>query len=111
MTINYFLSIVYLITTIAIVIEWFKKDSTRELEINLNLDPELGLYEENQVRLTKLEMKKLRTKHYLTKKEFLKMDKLNMNCSICFENVHNLRKKVIKMPKCSHIFHWKYFFI
>jgi hypothetical protein len=62
---------------------------------------------ENYFHLT--ENEKFKLKQYLmSKKDTIFIDTLRSNCSICFENfTSNYRKKLIKLPICCHIFHWK----
>ena len=59
------------------------------------------------MRLSKSEMKKLRN-YILKKKELLKIDIVGLNCSICYDKIENKNKKIIKLPNCKHIFHFKY---
>lgn len=80
--------------------------------INLNIDSERGLYLEDDQRnidhmfLNSKEIKKLRN-HVLNTKDLIKLALIGQNCSICFDSMENIKKKVIKLPKCNHLFHWK----
>jgi hypothetical protein len=80
--------------------------------INLNIDTERGLYLEDDQRnidhmfLNSKELKKLRN-HVLNKKDLLKLALIGQNCSICFDSMENIKKKVIQLPRCNHLFHWK----
>ena len=121
LTINYFLSIVYAITSIAIVIEWCKQEDlglNYENDFNDDLmDIERGFYSSDHqrslamFRLNKKDIKKLRKMFVLPKKEILKLGLIGQSCSICFESMENLKKPIVKLPKCLHIFHFKYHLI
>ena len=105
----------YIITSIAIVIEWFRNDENTErndIIINLNIDNERGIYIDESrnidcMHLNNNEIKKLRTIFILNNKDLLKLPLYGQNCSICSDSLDNVKKKVVKLPKCDHLFHWK----
>ena len=125
LSINYFLSIVYLITSIAIAIEWYKRDELYddgfnenmlvmdfERGINSNSENNSNFSDDNQrnllrFRLNKIDLKRLRKSCVISKKEIIKIRLNGHNCSICFDTLENLKKPIIKLPKCDHLFHWK----
>ncbi len=100
--------------TMAIVIEWCRSD---DLDIDIDNEDmiidliERGLYLDDinrnpiTYKLNKKDMKKLK-KFILLKKDVIKFNTHHQNCSICYEPIDNIKKKVIKVPKCFHIFHW-----
>jgi hypothetical protein len=65
------------------------------------------LEEELNNNLTKKDLKKLRKFYIIPKKEILRMDLTNYTCSICFDSVQTLKSKIVKLPQCDHLFHWK----
>lgn len=88
-------------------------DRRNDMAIYLHPDPERGWYLEDNQRfsenmyLTNKEMKKLRSLFILNKKDLLRIALFGQNCSICYDSLDNKKKKVIKLPKCDHLFHWK----
>jgi hypothetical protein len=79
---------------------------------NLNND---SFYSDEQqlkmahLKLDREDLKKLLNSCVITKKEILKIDMIGNNCSICFESLESIKKPIVKLPKCLHLFHWKYF--
>ncbi len=118
-TINYFLTIVYLIITVAIIIEWARKPRSSDYDDQLpnemlfHFDVERQLYAQDETNesisdfmfLNSKEIKRLRTAFIINKSETVKLK--GLSCSICFESLDNYKKKVIKLPRCEHLFHWK----
>ncbi len=115
LTINYFLSLVYMITSTAILCEWCysNREGENDLIIHLNIDRERGVDLEMDQRnldymlLNKKDLEKLRTGFVLSKKDLLKSPLSGVSCSICFDSLDNVKKQVIKLPQCYHLFHWK----
>jgi len=81
--------------------------------INLNLDNDRSIYLVNNemtfdhLFLNNKELKKLKHYFILNKKDLILMKEYTPDCSICFDALEN-KKKVIKLPLCDHMFHWKY---
>jgi hypothetical protein len=115
-TINYFLTVVYLIITVAIIIEWLRKprnsdyDDLLSNDILVHFDVERQLYGQDEpisdfMFLNSKEIKRLRTTFVMNKTETIKLK--GLTCSICFDSLDNYKKKVIRLPRCEHLFHWK----
>lgn len=62
----------------------------------------------SNLKLTKKDLIKLRKNYVVSKKEILKLGMIGQNCSICFDSLENVKKRIVKLPKCMHLFHWKY---
>ena len=55
-----------------------------------------------------IDYQRLRNSNLISNKEFIIRELNCQNCSICLEVFKFLDGKIVRLPGCQHIFHWKY---
>ena len=57
-------------------------------------------------KLNQLEYDRLK-KCTISRRQLHTIDMNSIGCSICYDRFTNLREKIISVPQCKHVFHWK----
>ncbi len=59
-------------------------------------------------KLNMVDYERLRRSYLINESEIIITGDNIHNCSICLESLENVNMPIIKLPKCFHIFHWRY---